>query len=246
MTMENKQMIEKSSLGHLPVGSWTFDAEVADVFSDMLKRSIPNYEIMRELVFDIAVRTTPADSYVVDLGCSNGESLAPLVRHLGERNRYIGVDASEPMVAAARERFREEINKNLVEIQQLDLRVDYPKVNAGVTLSILTLQFVPINYRQLLCHKIYASTLQRGVFLLVEKVIGETDHIDNLMIRWYEEKKARSGYSSLEIAEKRKSLEGVLVPLKPSWNLQLLREAGFRKIDCFWRCMNFAGWIAVK
>jgi len=49
-----------------------------------------------------------------------------------------------------------------------------------------------------------------------------------------------------QIASKRKSLEGVLVPITARWNEDMLKAAGFRKIDCFWRNLNFAGWIAIK
>ena len=28
--------------------------------------------------------------------------------------------------------------------------------------------------------------------------------------------------------------------------VDMLRTAGFRKVDMFWRCLNFCGWIAVK
>ena len=41
-------------------------------------------------------------------------------------------------------------------------------------------------------------------------------------------------------------LEGVLVPITAKWNEQLLGSAGFKKIDCFYRYLNFAGWIAIK
>jgi DUF1680 family protein len=30
------------------------------------------------------------------------------------------------------------------------------------------------------------------------------------------------------------------------WNEDMLKTAGFRKVDCFWRYLNFAGWIAIK
>ena len=42
------------------------------------------------------------------------------------------------------------------------------------------------------------------------------------------------------------SLEGVLVPVTARWNEELLREEGFTSVDCFWRHLNFAGWVAVK
>lgn len=44
----------------------------------------------------------------------------------------------------------------------------------------------------------------------------------------------------------RRSLENVLSPLKVGWNVDMLRTAGFKQVDMFWRCLNFCGWIAVK
>lgn len=49
-----------------------------------------------------------------------------------------------------------------------------------------------------------------------------------------------------QINAKRKSLEGVLVPITAKWNEDLLKNAGFKSIDCFYRYLNFSGWIAVK
>jgi tRNA (cmo5U34)-methyltransferase len=81
---------------------------------------------------------------------------------------------------------------------------------------------------------------------LVEKVLGETAPIDALMTRLYYGLKASNGYSQDQIDRKRLSLEGVLVPVTARWNEELLKQAGFRQIDCFWRWMNFAGWVAIK
>ena len=52
------------------------------------------------------------------------------------------------MQEAARERFKGYISCGTVEIRELDLRRECPPVQASVTLSILTLQFTPIEYRQ--------------------------------------------------------------------------------------------------
>ena len=41
-------------------------------------------------------------------------------------------------------------------------------------------------------------------------------------------------------------LENVLSPLKAEWNEDMLHEAGFEKVDMFWRCLNFCGWVAIK
>lgn len=34
--------------------------------------------------------------------------------------------------------------------------------------------------------------------------------------------------------------------VEPEWNEAMLKEAGFRRVQMFWRCLNFCGWIAVK
>lgn len=66
------------------------------------------------------------------------------------------------------------------------------------------------------------------------------------MVHLYYEMKRENGYTEAQIMDKRRSLENVLSPLKAGWNVDMLRVAGFRKVDMFWRCLNFCGWIAVK
>ena len=70
--------------------------------------------------------------------------------------------------------------------------------------------------------------------------------LDDLFVSEYYKMKSDHSYTQEQIANKRKSLEGVLVPITAKWNEDMLYTAGFRKVDCFWRKLNFAGWIAVK
>ena len=127
--------------------TWAFDAQVTAVFDNMLERSIPQYPVMRQACLDLACGFIQPDTDVVDLGCSRGEALAPLIDRHAEQNRFVGVEVSPPMLEAARARFAEDIAGGSVAIEPLDLRTDYPEVNASVTLCVLTLQFTPIEYR---------------------------------------------------------------------------------------------------
>lgn len=230
----------------MPQGQWTFDSEVAAVFDDMLARSIPQYEVMRQAVYDLACRYAKHGTAIIDLGCSRGEALAPLVDKFGAYNRFIGVDVSEPMLEAARERFQGYEKVGVVSIRNLDLRHDYPPELASVTLCVLTLQFTPIEYRQQIVRRIWEHTLPGGALILVEKVLGASADIDSLMVDLYYGMKRANGYTQEQIDRKRLSLEGVLVPVTARWNEELLKMAGFTQVDCFWRWMNFAGWLAVK
>lgn len=113
-------------------------------------------------------------------------------------------------------------------------------------LSILTLQFVPIEYRAKILRTMYNSLKFGGAFLLVEKVLGNTADIDDLFVKEYYAMKNRNGYSYEDIQRKKASLEGVLVPMTDSWNREMLRNAGFSQVDCFYRSLNFSGLIAIK
>lgn len=81
---------------------------------------------------------------------------------------------------------------------------------------------------------------------MVEKVLGSTDILNQAMVNNYYEMKKTNGYSEEQIERKRLSLEGVLVPVTSDMNINLLKSAGFRQVDVFWRWMNFVGYIAIK
>jgi tRNA (cmo5U34)-methyltransferase len=236
-----------TSLGHVPTSDkWTFDDGVTDCFEDMLRRSIPQYDVMRQEVFEIGSRYVKKDTAVVDLGCSRGDMLVPFVRRFGAMNRFVGVEVSEPMLQAARERFEGLIKCNVVDIRRMDLRSDFPHERASLILSVLTLQFTPIEYRLKILKSVYDHLLPGGAFILVEKVIGASADIDALMVGEYYRLKQDNGYTTEEIERKRLSLEGVLVPVTARYNEELLQVTGFHEVDCFWRYLKFAGWVAIK
>lgn len=230
----------------LPEGQWQFDAQVTEVFDNMLARSISQYGVMRKAVFDLACRYVKPKTDIVDLGCSRGEAMAPLIDKFGAYNRYVGVEISKPMLEACRKRFEGWIARDVCRIEELDLRKSYPPVVASVTLAVLTIQFTPIEYRLRIIRDAFKHTLPGGAFILVEKVLGASAELDADLVSLYLQMKAENGYSQEEIDRKRLSLEGVLVPVTAKWNEELLRMAGFSHVDCFWRLYNFAGWIAVK
>jgi tRNA (cmo5U34)-methyltransferase len=239
-------MDSTSSLNHQAPERWAFDADVAGCFDDMLQRSIPQYDVMRSACFDLAQRFVQRDTDIVDLGCSRGEGLASFVDKYGAYNRYIGVDNSVPMLEACRLRFKGWIDTGLLRIMETDLRKDYPRAHASVTLAVLTLQFVPIEYRHQVVQKIYDNTAPGGCIILVEKILAPNANLNQVMLDNYLAFKQQNGYSLEQIETKRQSLEGVLVPVTAQWNTDLLKSAGFNQVECFWRWMNFAGWVAAR
>lgn len=234
------------SRGHIPEGKWDFDESVTGCFEDMLRRSIPQYDVMRAAVFDLACHYQEPGTGIVDLGASRGDGIAPLIDKFGAYNSWVLVEVSPPMLEVLRERFAGWVDNGRLQIVDTDLREGFPPVDASVILSVLTLQFTPIEYRQQIVKRAFDALLPGGALIIVEKIIGATADLDALMVKLYYDFKRASGYTEEEIQRKRMALEGVLVPLTAEWNEELLRRCGFRHVDCFWRWMNFAGWVAVK
>lgn len=227
-------------------GKWVFGKEVTDCFPNMLSRSIPGYDRMRELVSALAFRYVKQGTDIVDIGCSRGDAVAPFVRKFGAQNHYILIDESEEMIEVCRERYKGLINCKVVDVRCDDLVENFPFAVASVVLSVLTLQFTPLEERRNIIKKIYDALTPGGCFIFVEKVIGETPETDKLLIDEYYNLKEKNGYTKEQIEAKRKSLSGVLVPLTARQNEDMLWRAKFSHVECFWRDTNFAGWIAIK
>jgi tRNA (cmo5U34)-methyltransferase len=227
---------------------WEFDGEVANAFDDMLERSIPNFRAMRTLVSRLGRRFLIDGADVVDLGASTGEGILSLLggfppNQYETQHVFALIEKSPAMLAVLREKFS--FMRNVL-VLDWDLRTEYPKAKACLTMSILTLQFVPIEYRQRVLRKVFETTVPGGAFIIVEKVLGSSAELDELFVTEHHGMKAAAGYSDEEIRRKRLSLEGVLVPVTAEFNEDLLRKAGFSEVECFWRCLNFAGWLAIK
>lgn len=229
----------------IPGQEWTFDENVASVFDDMLKRSIPGYENMRDMTLRMVEQVIPKSGSVLDLGCSHGEMIALIDKHIHSSGvEYVGVDSSTAMVTRARTRFS---GNEMVRIIHADIAdVDIQRFKYDVILSILTLQFVPIEHRQAVLRRIANGISPDGCFIFVEKILGEDAYAQEQLVSTYHLYKSSMGYTEQQIEAKRKSLENVLVPLRLSENISLLKSAGFTTIQPYWQSLNFVGIYASK
>lgn len=234
--MEN--LVDKTN----PKGKWEFNDEVTKVFGDMLSRSIPDYETMRELCFMVGRNFVSDGSVISDIGCSNGLASEKFVNCFKNAN-FVLSDVSEPMLKSCRDKYNG--NEN-VKVIYNDLRDGIPTKDNDLVISSLTLQFTPIEFRWNILQSIYDNLKSGGALILVEKVLGNNSNIDNILVDEYYNIKREHGYTEELIKNKRKSLEGVLVPLTAKFNEYLLDTCGFSQVDCFWRCLNFCAWVAIK
>ncbi|MCB0319769.1 MAG: methyltransferase domain-containing protein [Bdellovibrionales bacterium] len=226
--------------------AFAFGDEVAEVFDDMVSRSVPNYLDLQLLVSGVAVKFHRQDTAIYDLGCSTGTSLALIAKRLPKHFKLYGVDSSSSMLKKAEEKLtqlnvRGQICLKNERLQDIELRP------SSSIFANYTLQFLPTVDRKLALRKIYSALIPGGAFLLSEKTASPHSEDSTDIIReLHEDFKFQNGYSTSEIARKRESLNGVLVPLSIEENIQLLREAGFTTIIEVLRGYRFITWLCVR
>ena len=66
-----------------------FTEEVANVFDDMLARSVPCYWDIIKLIVTIIMGSVPPNGHIYDLGCSTGNTIKAILSHITDKSIYI-------------------------------------------------------------------------------------------------------------------------------------------------------------
>ena len=226
---------------------FSFDEDVAEVFDDMLNRSVPFYQEIQHLIEELAKHYVTPNSTVYDLGCSTGETIFRLLNSLSTPFNLIGIDNSQAMLDRANKRLEKVTdNPQKVHLECVDLNDAYKIESASFVIINLTLQFITPENRLRLLSTIYNGLQKGGALCLVEKIRPETPQLNELYNGLFHNFKNRNGYSKEEIEGKQDSLKNVLFPNTSTENKLLLKKAGFINFDVFFRWYNFEGMLAVK
>ena len=225
---------------------FSFNQAVADVFDDMLIRSVPLYAESISRQAQICARVYQDNSLIYDLGCSNGNLGLKIIDRMKNPDfSMIAVDSSLPMIETYAQRLGKQENRgniNLVCGCLEDIRIK----NASVVLINLTLQFIEPENRLAVLSEIYEGLKSQGVVILTEKIVHNTSLINELQNHFYKQFKMKNGYSELEISQKREALEQVLRPDTLESHIRRLGQVGFNTIDVWLKWFNFASLIAIK
>jgi tRNA (cmo5U34)-methyltransferase len=186
------------------IADFVFDQSVADVFQDMVERSIPGYQ---------------TSIYAID----NSEAML----------------AKCATVLASKE---SNTRTHLVNANICDIEI----TNASLVVMNFTLQFIPLEQRSQLMHKIYQGLNKGGCLVISEKLHFEPESLNQLLCQLHHQFKREQGYSDLEISQKRDSIENVLLPETLETHIGRLKSSGFSTVSPWFQCFNFGSLIAIK
>ncbi|MFT7880230.1 MAG: carboxy-S-adenosyl-L-methionine synthase CmoA [Sulfurimonas sp.] len=220
-----------------------FDEAVASVFDDMLSRSVPFYDEVRQLIISVILAEEDEGKHLLDLGSSTAKFLLDLDSKLSTDMSLKGIDNSQAMLDRARQKCQAFGAK--IDLELADM-LEYSFNGEDIIVSNYTLQFIRPMQRPELVKKIYEGLNEEGMFIFSEKVVFEDKKLDKQLIDIYYNYKKSQGYSEYEIAQKREALENVLIPFTIEENIQMCKQAGFRQVSTLFQWANFVTFVAKK
>ena len=222
-----------------------FNHQVAQVFDDMISRSVPGYELCHEVMALITKRYAQAGSLLFDLGCSSGTSTKVLADFSPNNCKVIGVDNSQPMIDRCQGTLQDLIQTQRVALSCQDIR-DTDRTGASIIVLNYTLQFLPLAIRDQLMARIYQALLPGGIVFIAEKIVDPNLDQQVAVSDLHLDFKRQQGYSELEIAQKRSALEAILIPETELDHHQRLRQCGFEIPQTLTRALNFIAFMGQK
>ncbi|WWO97497.1 MAG: carboxy-S-adenosyl-L-methionine synthase CmoA [Candidatus Dasytiphilus stammeri] len=243
-------MPKRDKLFSLPIkkSQWTFNEDVTQVFSDMIKRSIPGYSIIKNMIGKFSQKFVKNHTHIYDLGCSLGEIAISIQKHLHATDcKIIAIDNSPFMIR----RFKHKIKNHqhsystLIEIIEADINKIVIR-NASMVILNFTLQFIKFEERQPLLKSIYAGLNPEGVLIMSEKIQFNNPRINQLINNLHYNFKKQNGYSDLEIIQKHNLLKKVMKIETIDNHKKHLKKIGFAHVDLWFQYLNFGSLIAIK
>lgn len=222
---------------------FVFDESVADVFPDMIRRSVPGYETVIPMTGLLAaehLERQPAERRLAyDLGCSLGATTAAVLRQLGNRPvRIVAVDSAPAMISRARDAIDDpRVRFEIADVTELAFEP------AAVVLLNFVLQFIDPGDRVPLLKRIRQALAPSGMLIVSEKLRFEDPDTQALFERAHLDYKRANGYSELEISQKRSALERVMIVDTGAEHRSRFEAAGFGNIKTWFQCLNWVSYL---
>jgi tRNA (cmo5U34)-methyltransferase len=247
--MKDKSKFKRDKIYAEPSGmliDFVFDERVANVFPDMIRRSVPGYDVIIPMLGVFAEKYIQADSNIYDLGCSLGAATISIRRKISKPDcKIIAVDNAPAMVEQCKSNIEMDTSTTPVEVVCEDILATKIE-NASLVVINFTLQFLKPALRAELLKNIYQGLNNGGALIISEKITSNDQQQIDFYDELHTEFKRANGYSDLEISQKRSALENVLIPDTSETHIERLTDIGFGFVTPWFQCFNFASFCAVK
>ena len=225
--------------------TWSFNKNVSKVFDVHVVESIPLYNRFNKQIAKISEFYLKDKAVIYDVGCSTGNYISEICKVKKKNLKIVGIDQNKNMISIAKKKIRKFKTKNDIKLICNDVfKLKFEKFDLAV--CSLLLPFFVRSLQVKLVKKIYKGLNRNGAAIFFNKCISESSRFENIYNQLYYDFKQEQGVSPSDILKKSKSLRSVHSVNSSSQDVKLFKKIGFKRVEIFFKFLNFTGYLVEK
>lgn len=214
--------------------------KVAEKYDEQRRQLIPLIDMFYGTGAEL-VKINNSEGRILDLGAGTGLFTKYVIEKHPEA-QYTLIDIAEEMLNVAKERFSAFKN---VKFKVLDYRNNIEKDNYDAVISSLSIHHLDSTEKKRLYKNIYNLLDDNGVFINADQVKGEDEYSEEI-VKGYHVQYIKN--CSLSDADKEKTYDRMKLDKMDTMSsqIEMLKNAGFKSVDIYFKYYNFVVFRAQK
>ena len=215
--------------------------QVAQKYDEQRRFFIPCFDDFYQTGIAFLSKIHPDFKSILDLGTGTG-LLAMYLYEKYPEAKYTLIDASDSMLDVARQRFKNLDNFNLAVA---DYSMDFPSGKYDLVTSALSIHHMEEDAKAALYSSIYNILPENGCFLNLDQFNASTDLMNDFYNEYWYDSIKQSGIqlNDTDTWLRRRELDKENTIRE---SMVLLRENGFKNVECIYAYMKFGVILAIK
>ncbi|MBQ9280608.1 MAG: methyltransferase domain-containing protein [Treponema sp.] len=215
---------------------------VANSYDENRKKFISCFDDYYISSTDFIARTLKYDPKLIyDLGSGTGLLPSFWYKHF-PKSEYVLIDIAEEMLDVAKKRFSGIEN---IKYKVLDYSESMPEGNPDMIISALSIHHLEANSKKRLFKKVYESLEDGRLFVNYDQFCSDSPVINEKIEEYWIDEIKKSGISAIEYERwlERKKLDR---EISINQEIQWLKDAGFRNVECIYSKGKFGVIVSIK
>lgn len=231
-------MMKKDRIAHVKEH---FNSE-ADIFDERVVRIVPYYKDMLEALVAAVPFSPGRPVRVADLGCGTG-TISYLIKKRFPKARITCVDLSQNMLDIAAKKLKGSKGTEFVlaDLTKYGFDGKYDAIVSSLALHHIS----PGRDKYKIYEKICSALKKGGVFINADIIVSEDSVFQQIYLQKWAEFILRS-YSKEQVRQNYQRYKREDRPAALLSELDMMKKAGFRHAEIFWKYYNFAVYGGVK
>ena len=182
-----------------------------------------------------------APKVIYDLGSGTGLLPSFWYKHF-PKSEYVLIDIAEEMLDVAKKRFAGISN---IKYEVLDYSESMPEGNPDLIISALSIHHLENTSKKKLFKRVYESLENDRLFVNYDQFCSDSSVINENVEKYWIDEIKKSGISEIEYERwlERKKLDREISIGK---EIQMLKEVGFRNVECIYLKGKFGVIVSIK